>query len=181
MKRYTGSSWGFVSYSSSRSISCILLLTTMEILPDLLNWMQNNDGCLTYLSSGAEPTSSFRRPIPFSIKEKRVNSTSTSTVELTLGIYNKNLIPSYHNWPLHLSLICVILPLQKKLVCSLGQVVKTSPSHGGIRGSTPLGSTNWKHLKFQRFQVFLILKTTSLTSPFYPVLPVRTGKNVGKK
>ena len=29
-------------------------------------------------------------------------------------------------------------------MCSLGQVVKTSPSHGGIRGSTPLGSTKRK-------------------------------------
>lgn len=29
----------------------------------------------------------------------------------------------------------------KKEVCLLGQVVKTSPSHGGVRGSTPLGDT----------------------------------------
>lgn len=28
-----------------------------------------------------------------------------------------------------------------KSICSHGQVVKTSPSHGGIRGSSPLGST----------------------------------------
>ena len=32
-------------------------------------------------------------------------------------------------------------------ICSLGQVVKTSPSHGGIRGSTPLASTKEKALQ----------------------------------
>ena len=32
----------------------------------------------------------------------------------------------------------------KKQTSLLGQVVKTSPSHGGIRGSTPLGDTKRK-------------------------------------
>lgn len=37
-------------------------------------------------------------------------------------------------WILLYNLVC-------KSICSHGQVVKTSPSHGGIRGSSPLGST----------------------------------------
>ena len=47
---------------------------------------------------------------------------------------DKSMIEQYN-------ITCVIV------IRPLGQVVKTSPSHGGIRGSTPLGDTNSRDLR----------------------------------